>query len=60
MTTRSAPDPLWRRIAECVYVVAVAGSHIVGDMIEAAWLDTRDRIKARRRRRIISVTRRKV
>ena len=47
MTTRSAPDPLWRRILECAYVVAVAGSHIVGDMIEAAWLDTRDHPKPR-------------
>ena len=51
------PDPLWRRIAECAYIVAVAGSHILGDLIEAAWLDTRDRVRARRRR-IISVTRR--
>ena len=51
----TSSDPLWRRVGECVYVVTVAASHIVSDLVEAVFLDARDRV---RRRRVIAVTRR--
>ena len=48
-------DPLYRRIGDVVHVVTVAASHIVSDLVEAVFLDARDRA---RRRRVIAVTRR--
>lgn len=50
------PDPLWRRIGECAYVVAVAVSHFVADVVEDAVQEVAVRARAKRHR-VFRVTR---